>query len=161
MSGGLGGGLLGLPGGEIGFVLGLAVRVFGEGFGPCLVHGREGGGGGEGAGVHPRFDARAAPVAADDADGDSGKFVDVLGEVVANGGKIPGGGGRGDLPGFAINGDRIGGGIGDDALDLDVTDERETRGGGDIDGLVVGVVEMPFHVGLAGGEPHFTDDNIG
>src|SRR5690606_21664104 len=114
-----------------------------------------------GGGIDPGLDGRAAPVAADDADGDAGELMDVLGEVVADGGEVAGGGGRGDLPGIAIDGDRRGGLVGDGLLDLDVTDQREAGGGGDVDRLVEGAVDRPLHVGLAGGDPDLADDDVG
>src|SRR5690606_31087865 len=129
--------------------------------GPGFADGGEGGIGGERGGVHPGFDAGAAPVAADDADGHAGELVDVFGEVVADGGEGAGGLGSGDFPAVILDLDGGGGRLGDGALDLDVTDQREVGRGGDVDRGVVGVGHGPFHVGLAGGDPHFAHEDVG
>src|SRR5690606_33049356 len=72
-----------------------------------------------------------------------------------------GGLGSGDFPAVILDLDGGGGRLGDGALDLDVTDQREVGRGGDVDRGVVGVGHGPFHVGLAGGDPHFAHEDVG
>ncbi len=120
---------------------GFFLRVGGEDGGPLLANVGERVGG-ERLRVGPGLGAGAAPGAVDDADRHLDERLDVAGEIIADGGEVTGRRGRGGLPLAGGDRDRL---IGDLLRDLDVADQG-IGGGRDVDGLVVGAVEVPLHV---------------
>ena len=113
--------------------------------------------------VHPGLDGTSAPVGFDDADRNLQHALEVLGEEIGRGAGVCNRLGLVDFPSFGRYGVlRSGHGL---AGDLDHADRRGGLGVDDeIFAALGGLAAIPFdrhlHVGLAGAEPDFADQDI-
>lgn len=115
------------------------------------------GDGGKALGSSPWFDAGAAPVGSDQADGHVEFAHEVAGKIVSDSRKRPGGVGRSDLP--AIAGHIVLRMLGWLAGNFDVANARVLGVGYFLFGIS-GFFYCPFHVRLTRAEPDFADEDV-